>query len=111
MNKLFLAGPKAEQPVVMSVLSGRSADPPIFVLAFNVTNAPPTYVACTVDGGNIDMEQLSRYIVNGPGSVTGVEVTLGTRSAGAYECTVSNDRVDDTTAFNSSVQIDMTGKI
>ena len=36
-------------------------------------------------------------IVNGPGSVTRVTVTVRQREAGNYQCTVSNDRVTDGT--------------
>ena len=45
--------------------------------------------------GNGISTELSRVIVNGPGSVTRVTVTVKLREAGNYECTVSNDRVTD----------------
>ena len=94
----------------MSVISMRNADPPIFTLAFNVTSSPPTLVNCTINGASVDLEHLSRSIADGINSVTSVAVTLGTRDAGTYECTVSNDRVDNVDAFNSSVQINVTGR-
>ena len=43
--------------------------------------------------GNGISTELSRVIVNGPGSVTRVTVTVRLREAGNYQCTVSNDRV------------------
>ena len=45
-----------------------------------------------MNGSGISTE-LSRVIVNGPGSVTRVTVTVRLREAGNYQCTVSNDRV------------------
>ena len=50
---------------------------------------------------------LSRSVLNGPGSVTQVTVTLRTRQGGTYQCTVSNARVDagtinSVTAMNST---------
>ena len=39
--------------------------------------------------------ELSRVIVNGPGSVTRVTVTVRLREAGNYQCNVFNDRVTD----------------
>ena len=44
--------------------------------------------------GNGISTELSRKIVNGPGSVTRVTVT-NLSEAGSYQCTVSNDRVTD----------------
>ena len=87
-----------------------NADPPIFTLAFNVTSSPPTSVHCTVNGASTDLKHLSRSIADGINNVTSVTVTLNTRDAGIYECTVSNARVNNIDAFNSSVQINMTGR-
>ena len=36
---------------------------------------------------------MSRVVVNGPGSVTQVTVTVRMRQAGTYQCTVTNARV------------------
>ena len=47
--------------------------------------------------GNGISTELSRAIVNGPGSVTRVTVTVKLREAGNYQCTVSNTRVTDGT--------------
>ena len=47
--------------------------------------------------GNGISTELSRVIVNGPGSVTRVTVTVRQREAGNYQCTVSNDRVTNGT--------------
>ena len=78
-----------------SLISTRDANPPVFVLTFNVSDGPPTNVTCT-DGSNpltIASGDLSRVIVNGPGFVTQVTVTMRMRQAGTYQCTVSNARV------------------
>ena len=78
-----------------SLISTRNANPPVFTLTFNVSNGPPTDVNCTY-GSNpftIASGDLSRVVVNGPGSVTQVTVTVRMRQAGTYRCTVSNARV------------------
>ena len=76
-----------------SLLStSRLATPPVFSLSFNVSDGPPTNVSCTVDGNEISTE-LSRVIVDGPGSITRVTVTMRQREAGNYHCEVSNERV------------------
>ena len=78
-----------------SLVSTRDLNPPVFTLTFNVSDGPPTNVTCT-DGSNpftIANGDLSRVVVNGPGSVTQVTVTVRMRQAGTYQCTVSNARV------------------
>ena len=74
-----------------SLLSTSRLAPPVFSLSFNVSDGPPTTVSCLVNENGISTE-LSREIVNEPGSVTRVTVT-NLREAGNYQCTVSNDRV------------------
>ena len=78
-----------------SLISTRDTNPPVFTLTFNVSDGPPTNVTCT-DGSNpftIASGDLSRVVVNGPGSVTQVKVIVRMRQAGTYLCTVSNARV------------------
>ena len=78
-----------------SLVSTRDTNPPVFTLTFNVSDGPPTDVTCT-DGSNsliIASSDLSRVVVNGPGSVTQVTVIVRMRQAGTYQCTVSNARV------------------
>uniref|UniRef100_A0A1X7TGP9 Fibronectin type-III domain-containing protein n=1 Tax=Amphimedon queenslandica TaxID=400682 RepID=A0A1X7TGP9_AMPQE len=116
-------GPDADPTMQFSLLStSRLATPPVFSLSFNVSNGPPTTVSCSVNGNGISTE-LSRVIVNGPNSTTQVTVTVRLREAGNYQCTVSNDRVEDgdngviggvlalssTTSFNLSVSDTPTG--
>ena len=74
----------------------RYTDPPEFFLFFEVGVAPPTYVTCQVDGTPVDVADLSREVTSReylPSStdspVTNVTVTLRTRQAGNYQCTVS----------------------
>ena len=86
-----------------SLISTRNANPPVFTLTFNVSDGPPTDVNCT-DGSNpftIASGDLSRVVVNGPGSVTQVTVTVRMRQAGTYQCTVSNARVINGPAENN----------
>ena len=64
--------------------------------------------------GNEISTELSRVIVNGPGSVTRVTVTVRLREAGNYQCTVSNDRVHDrtirgTTGVTSNSSLNISG--
>ena len=89
----------------------RDADPPAFTLSFNVTVAPPTNVTCQVDGTPVDVADLSREVIsaqylppNTASPKTSVTVTLRTRQAGNYQCTVSvfrasgNNLVSDATS-------------
>ena len=78
-----------------SLISTRDVKPPVFTLTFTVSDGPPTDVTC-IDESNpftIFSGDLSRVVVNGPGSVTQVTVTVRMRQAGTYQCTVSNARV------------------
>ena len=78
-----------------SLISTRDANPPVFTFTFNVSGGPPTDITCT-DGSNpftIASGDLSHVIMNGPGSVTQVTVTVRMRQTGTYQCTVSNARV------------------
>ena len=92
-----------------SLISTRDANPPVFTLTFNVSDGPPTDVTCT-NGSNpftIASSDLSRVVVNGPGFITQVTVTVRMSLASIYQCTVSNVRVangtiGDITATNSS---------
>ena len=102
-----------------SLLStSRLATPPVFSLSFslsfNVSDGPPTTVSCTVDGNGISTE-LSRVIVDGPGSITRVTVTVRLREVGNYQCTVSNKRVtagtiNGVTAVSSTSSLSIGGK-
>ena len=76
-----------------SVLSQGIDTPSVFSLSFIVSDSPPTTVNCTVNGNEISTE-VSRVIVNGPGSITRVTLTSLTEG-GNYQCTVSNARVTD----------------
>ena len=98
-----------------SLISTRDANPPVFTLTFNVSDGPPTDVNCT-DGSNplpltIASGNLSRVVVNGPGSVTQVTVTVRMRQAGTYQCTISNTRVTSSQggAVSSNISLPITG--
>ena len=77
-----------------SLISTRVANPPVFILTFNVSDGPPTNVSC-INPLGINSGDISRVVVNGPGSVTQVTVTMMMRQAGTYQCTISNDRVSN----------------
>ena len=103
-------GPDADVKMQFSLLStNRLTNPPVFSLSFNVSDGPPTIVNCAVNGKGVSTK-LSRAIVNGTGSVTGVTVTVRLREAGNYQCTVSNDRVTDRTgAVSSTSSLNVSG--
>ena len=80
---------------------------------------PPTYVRCYVGSSLVDIADLSREVTAGeylPPStaspVTSVTVTLRTRQAGSYQCTVSVFRAsgDNLTDVTSS-PISISGKL
>ena len=114
MCLIITDGPDADPTMQFSLLStSRLATPPVFSLSFNVSDGPPTFVSCSVNGNGISTE-LSRVIVNGPGSVTGVTVTVRLREAGNYQCTVSNYRVtngtiNNVTAINGTTSLNISG--
>ena len=77
----------------------KDTDPPEFILSFNVSIAPPTYVTCQVEGTSVDIFTISREVAASLYAVTNgavtsapmtiVNVTLRARLAGEYRCTVS----------------------
>ena len=93
----------------------KDTDPPELILSFNVSVAPPTYVTCQVGSTPVDVAVVSREVTAGlysPPStaspVTNVNVTLRTRQAGNYQCTVSVFRASGnnlTDATTSSISI------
>ena len=90
-----------------SLISTRIATPLVFTLTFYVSDGPPTTVSCSVGDSMLPVRHLSREIINGAGFITQVTVTVESRQAGDYKCTVSNDRVadgtyNDVTAWPSS---------
>ena len=111
-------------PVLMGIdfttpESSRGKDPPEVILSFNALVAPPTFVTCEVDGTPVDVADLSREVIlaqylppNTVSPETSVTVTLRTRQAGHYQCTVSVFRASGsnlTSATTSAVSI--SGKI
>ena len=89
-----------------TLISARDSNPSVFTLTFNVTDGPPTDVTCVVNLNPINYD-LSRSVLNGPGFVTQVTITVRMRQTGTYQCTVSNARVDagtidSVTAINST---------
>ena len=113
---IFLTTTAVPNPAVTGVsiipsTEPRDTDPPELILSFSVMVAPPTYVTCQVGSTPVDVAVLSREVTAGtyvaPNSdspVTNVNVTLRTRQAGNYMCTVSvyrasgNNLTDATTS-------------
>ena len=101
----------------------KDTDPPELILFFSVMVAPPTYVACQVGDTSVDVAVLSREVTAGeynPPStaspVTNVTVTLRTRQAGDYTCTVSVFRASmvmatDTLKSPETLPITISGRI
>ena len=97
----------------------RHTDPPELILSFNTSVAPPTYVTCQVGSTPVDVAVLSREVTAGeylPPStaspVTNVNVTLRTRQAGSYQCTVSVFRASGSNLNNATTSpISISGKI
>lgn len=97
-------------------MSSRNAEPPQFILTFNVSDAPATTVYCNVNDVPIGNMTVSRGILNGkPPTLTNVAVTIRQRIAGVYNCTVSNNRVEDNTvhkpvAYSGHAVVNIKGK-
>ena len=97
----------------------RDTDPPELILTFNVSVAPPTYITCQVGSTPVDIAVLSREVTAGeyiPLSttlpVTNVTVTLRTRQAGNYQCTVSVFRASGSNLTdNTTSSISISGRI
>ena len=97
----------------------KNNDPPEVILSFNVSVAPPTYVTCQVDSTPVDVAVLSREVTAGEylppntaSPVTNVNVTLRTRQAGNYQCTVSVFRANGDNLTNATTSpINISGKI
>ena len=111
-------------PVVMEISSipstkQRDTDPPEVILSFTVSVAPPTYVTCQVGSTPVDVADLSREVTAGQylppnttSPVTNVTVTLRTRQAGNYQCTVSVFRASGNDLANATTSpISISGRI
>ena len=72
----------------------RDTDPPVYSLTFIVDDIPPTYITCLKDGANMNDSDITREIINSLYMTTGksvsvrVKLTLKTRDAATYTCTV-----------------------
>ena len=107
--------PLVTEPSFIPSTKPRYTDPPDLILSFNVMVAPPTYVTCQVGSIRVNVVDLFREVTVGlysPPSiaspVTNVNVTLGTRQAGDYTCTVSVFRASGsnlTDATTSAINI------
>ena len=91
-----LPNPVVTDESLIASMKPRDTDPPEVILSFSVMVAPPTTVTCQVGSTPVDVAVLSREVTTGeylPPStaspVTNVNVTLRTRQAGNYQCTVS----------------------
>ena len=72
----------------------RDTDPPVYSLTFIVDDIPPTYITCLKDGANMNDSDVTREVINSLYMTTGksvsvrVKLTLKTRDAATYTCTV-----------------------
>ena len=83
-----------------SLISTRIATPSVFTLTFNVSDGPPTTISCSVGDSMLPVRHfISREIINGIEFITQVTVTVESRQAGDYKCTVTNDRVTNGTIY------------
>ena len=96
MQHAAVPDPVVTKLTFITSTKSRDTDPPDFILSINVSVTPPTYVTCQVSSTPVDVAVLSREVIAGeylPPStaspVTNVNVTLRTRQAGNYTCTVS----------------------
>ena len=90
------------------VSTSRDADPPVFTLTFVVDRRPPTDVTCTVDSimFNIPNNNLSREVLESENHISVcVIVTIGMRQGGTYQCTVSNDATNGSTATSEAITV------
>ena len=93
---IAIPNPKISAVSIIKSAKPRDVDPPDLILTFNVSIAPPTYVTCQVGNTSVDVSTLSREVTaseylppSTDSPVTNVTITLRTRQAGNYQCTVS----------------------
>ena len=97
----------------------RDVDPPEVILSFKVSVAPPTTVICQIDSTRMDGAMITREVTAGEylpsntsSPVTNVNVTLRTRQAGNYLCTVSTFRASGNDLANANTSsIEFSGVI
>ena len=121
-----LQPPAVPNPVLTAVTfipstKPRDTDPPELILSFSVSVAPPTNFSCQVGSTPVDIAVLSRevtsreYLHVPPSTalpVTNVTVTLRTRQAGNYQCTVSVFRASGTNLTDATTSpISVSGRI
>ena len=83
--------------IQFSMASANGVVPEVFSLTFNVSDGPPSYINCSVNGVMIHVpeEQIVRKVIDPIVPIlTCVTVIFQTGKEGQYNCTVSNSRVD-----------------
>ena len=97
-----------------TLLSTRDANPPVFILYFEVTNTPPTTVTCSVNGNTftITAEDLNRVpeVTTDPIKVA-VITNIRKREAGEYTCTVRTDSSLKSFPTATTPGINISGKL
>ena len=99
------------EELVFELVSLSIADPPVFSLSFNVTNASPTSVSCSVNDNhfNISENDIIRTIESSEDPINvQVSVLIRMRVPGVYQCTVIADRVTQDDLVSDAV---MSGNI
>ena len=92
----------------------RDANPPVFILCFEVTNTPPTTVTCSVNGNifNITEKDLNRVPEKSTDSIrVAVIATIRKREAGEYTCTVRTDSSIKSFPTATTPGINISGKL
>ena len=111
---IAVPNPTVTEVAFITSTKPRDTDPPELILSFDVGVAPPTYVTCQVGNSSVDVADLSRqvtaglYIASGSEAtspVTSVKVTLRTRQAGNYQCTVSVFRASGSNLTNATTSL------
>ena len=97
-------------------VQSRDTDPPEFTLRFSVTVVPPTYFTCQVNGTYryVDVfREVTAGLYNSSSNaspVTNVTLTVRTRQAGYYQCTVEVFRASTSnTTVATSIGVLVTG--
>ena len=99
------------EELVFELVSLSIADPPVFSLSFNVTDASPTSVSCSVNDNhfNVSENDIIRTIESSEDPISAqVSVLIRMRVPGVYQCTVIADRVTQDDLVSDAV---MSGNI
>ena len=95
------------------LLSPVYSDSLLFSLSFNVTNTPPTLVSCSINGNqfNISNDDLLYIVIRREDPIiVQVSVLVRVRVAGLYQCSVTTNRITNTSLTARTPARNITGK-